>query len=187
MGPATTSAGVTFREGPFTASGERVAHGLVVRYGAFDRVNDNAHRLEDADFPMNGSIISFGSSRVYVVVVAECYPADVANDDALPPTGNSSISSNVDDLCHHVEVLTTNRRQGRPPIGPRSVRRWSRSVPLCRRWPTPRSPPKSSTTTVSTYSARRRHWRRPSATSRMDDASSALPAASRRLTPTPAG
>ncbi|KAE8775258.1 hypothetical protein D1007_52249 [Hordeum vulgare] len=51
MGPAAT-----FQAGPYTASGERVVHGLVVRYDAFDCVNDNARRLEDAAFPVDGSI-----------------------------------------------------------------------------------------------------------------------------------
>ncbi|KAE8782886.1 DNA mismatch repair protein Mlh1 [Hordeum vulgare] len=77
MGWAATSAGVTFRAGPFTPSGERVAHGLVVRYGAFDCVNDNARHLENADFPVDGSIIAFSSHRIYVAVATNSYPTKV--------------------------------------------------------------------------------------------------------------
>ncbi|KAE8807446.1 hypothetical protein D1007_16231 [Hordeum vulgare] len=69
MGPAVTPTRVMFRAGPFTPSGERVAHGLVVHFGALDCVNDNARRLEDADFAINGSMVPFGSHRVYVMIV----------------------------------------------------------------------------------------------------------------------
>ncbi|KAE8801050.1 DNA mismatch repair protein Mlh1 [Hordeum vulgare] len=79
MGPVATSAKVTFRAGPFTPSGKHVAHGLVMCYGTLDCVNDNAHRLEDADFPVGGSIAPFGSHRVYVAVVPDEYPAEVLN------------------------------------------------------------------------------------------------------------
>ncbi|KAE8770080.1 DNA mismatch repair protein Mlh1 [Hordeum vulgare] len=63
---------VTFRSGPFTPSGERVVHGLVVCYDALDCVNDNAHRLEDADFPVDGSIIAFGSHRMSPLRRSNC-------------------------------------------------------------------------------------------------------------------
>ncbi|KAE8820235.1 hypothetical protein D1007_01953 [Hordeum vulgare] len=103
-----------FRAGPYTASGERVAHGLVVHYGASDCVNDNDRRLEDAAFPVDNSIITFGSHRVYVTMVAEHYPTDVANDDPLPPASGSNLSNDVDDLCRRVEVLTTASAAGAP-------------------------------------------------------------------------
>ncbi|KAE8793003.1 hypothetical protein D1007_32384 [Hordeum vulgare] len=74
MGPAATLAGVTFRAGLFTPSSERVAHGLVMRYGSLDCVNGIARRLEDADFPIDGSIDSIGSHRGYVAVIADSYP-----------------------------------------------------------------------------------------------------------------
>ncbi|KAE8786629.1 DNA mismatch repair protein Mlh1 [Hordeum vulgare] len=60
--------GVRFRERPFTPSSEHVAHDMVVHYGPLDCVNDNAHRLEDADFPVDGSIAPFDVYRAYVAV-----------------------------------------------------------------------------------------------------------------------
>ncbi|KAE8818836.1 hypothetical protein D1007_03443 [Hordeum vulgare] len=112
MGPTTTPAGVTFLAVPYTTSSERVAHDLVMRYDAFDCINDNACRLEDVAFPVEGSIISFSSHCIFVSVVVEHYPTDVADDDALPPAGGGSLSSDVDDLCRRVEVLTASSAGG---------------------------------------------------------------------------
>ncbi|KAE8766403.1 hypothetical protein D1007_62378 [Hordeum vulgare] len=106
MGPAATLAEVTFRAGPFTLSGERVVHGLVMRYGALDCINDNACRLEDADFPVDGSIIAFDSHHVYLTVVTDSYPTEVLTCDELPPTGDSNLSRIINDLCDRVDVLT---------------------------------------------------------------------------------
>ncbi|KAE8789727.1 hypothetical protein D1007_36029 [Hordeum vulgare] len=75
VGTAATTARVTFRAGPFTPFGERAVHGLLVRYDALDCVNDNALRLEDTNFPVDGYIIAFGSHRVYVTVLTDTYPA----------------------------------------------------------------------------------------------------------------
>ncbi|KAE8770689.1 hypothetical protein D1007_57523 [Hordeum vulgare] len=86
-------AGVTLRAGPYTPSGERLAH---------DCVNDNACRMEDADFPIDGSIIAFGSHRVYVAFVTGGYPAEVLTCDELPSTGNLHLSHNINDLCDRV-------------------------------------------------------------------------------------
>ncbi|KAE8794346.1 hypothetical protein D1007_30894 [Hordeum vulgare] len=105
-------AGVTFRAAPFTTSSKRVAHTLVMRYDAFDCVNDNTHRLEDAAFPTDGSIISFGSHRIYVAVVAESYPTDVAEDDPLLPASDGGLSYDVDNLCCRVEALTATSAHG---------------------------------------------------------------------------
>lgn len=77
MGRAVTPAGLMFSAGHFTPSGERIAHGLVVRYGALDCVNGNAHRIEDAYFPDNGPILAFVSHSVYVAVVSHEYPDEV--------------------------------------------------------------------------------------------------------------
>ncbi|KAE8788954.1 hypothetical protein D1007_36968 [Hordeum vulgare] len=105
-------AGVTFREGIFTPFGECVAHGFVVHYDVLDCVNDNARRLEDADFLVDGSIISFGSHRIYVAVVADSYPTKVLNCDEPPRAGDSDLSRSIDDLCNRVEVLTATSLGG---------------------------------------------------------------------------
>ncbi|KAE8803028.1 hypothetical protein D1007_21235 [Hordeum vulgare] len=82
MGPTVTMTGVTFRAGPFTPSGERVAHGLVMRYGALDCVNDNARRLEDANFPVDGSITTFA----HTVSTSRSSPS------AIPPRCSAATS-----------------------------------------------------------------------------------------------
>ncbi|KAE8808513.1 hypothetical protein D1007_15070 [Hordeum vulgare] len=105
MGLVGMPAGVTFWAGPFTHFGERVEHGLVVHYGTLDCVNDNAHRLEDMDFPDNDSIISFGSYRVYIAVVSDEYPDGVCSCDDLP-SSYDDLSSDIDELYTHVEVMT---------------------------------------------------------------------------------
>ncbi|KAE8817838.1 hypothetical protein D1007_04457 [Hordeum vulgare] len=77
LGLALKPSKVTFRAGAITPSGEHVEHGLVVRYGALDCVNNNARRLEDANFPIDGSIIAFGLHRIYLAVVNDSYPTKV--------------------------------------------------------------------------------------------------------------
>ncbi|KAE8771884.1 hypothetical protein D1007_56186 [Hordeum vulgare] len=106
MGPAAAPAGVMFREEPFTPSGERVAHDLVMRYGALDCVNDNAHHLEDADLPVDNSIVSFISHRIYIAVVANKYPADVLNYDKLPPSSDDDLSR-IGKSTHHRQIMNT--------------------------------------------------------------------------------
>ncbi|KAE8773993.1 hypothetical protein D1007_53692 [Hordeum vulgare] len=136
MGPTATPARVTFWAGPFTTSGERVAHGLFVRYDTLDYVNDNARRLEDADFPVDGSIVSFGLPRVYVAVVADCYTAEVACDDALPWLATTTSPATLTTSATALRCLPPLRRPERPAIRPRSARRWSRSAPPFHMWPT---------------------------------------------------
>ncbi|KAE8808802.1 hypothetical protein D1007_14903 [Hordeum vulgare] len=112
MGPAATPTRVTFRAGPFTPSGKRMAHNLVVRYGALDCVNDNGRRMEDEGFPVDGAIIAFGSHIVYVAVIADGYPPEVLSCDELTPTGDDNLSRSIDDLCDRVEVLTITSHGG---------------------------------------------------------------------------
>ena len=71
------AAGPVFCTGPPSSdSGERVATGLVVAFGAIDYVFDNTGSLAGSALPQNGSIIHFGEHRVFVVVVPE-FPAVV--------------------------------------------------------------------------------------------------------------
>ena len=72
VGPAAALAGVHIRAGLLTVSGERVVSGLVQRLGSLDFVNDNAGCFANGGkFPKNGSIIEFGSLRVYYGTVPE--------------------------------------------------------------------------------------------------------------------
>ncbi|KAE8780396.1 hypothetical protein D1007_46477 [Hordeum vulgare] len=112
MGPAAVPARVLFRAGPFTPFGERVAHVLVMRYGVVDCVKDNACRLENADFPVDGSIVSFGLHRVNVAVIPDRYPTEVLSCDKPPPADDNNLSCSIDDLCDRVEVLTVTSHGG---------------------------------------------------------------------------
>ena len=52
--------GVTFRTGPRTSAGERVASGLVLTLGKFDCVIDNASCFAGTSFPANDTVLLFG-------------------------------------------------------------------------------------------------------------------------------
>ncbi|KAE8769526.1 hypothetical protein D1007_58875 [Hordeum vulgare] len=99
MGPGATPIGVTFRAGPFTPSGARIAHGLVVYFDPLGLFNDNAGHLEDADFPEDGAIIPFGHHSVNVAVVLDEYSSEVLSFDELSRAFDG-------DLCTCVEVMT---------------------------------------------------------------------------------
>ena len=100
VGPSAAATGVSFRTGPFTTSGERVASGLVLRFGAFDCITDNAACFADATFPEGGSIIHFGDHRVYVAVVPEEYPSEVLTFSDSLSEGGSSCDSSVDSRAY---------------------------------------------------------------------------------------
>jgi hypothetical protein len=57
--------GVKFRPGPSSALGEKVASGLVWRFGTFDCVSDNLAYFKDG-FGNSGSFLDVGSHRFYV-------------------------------------------------------------------------------------------------------------------------
>ncbi|KAK1670554.1 hypothetical protein QYE76_058713 [Lolium multiflorum] len=62
----------SYSAGLLTISGERVVSGLVQRLGSLDFVNDNTGCFSNGGkFPKNGSIIEFGSLRVYYGTVPE--------------------------------------------------------------------------------------------------------------------
>ncbi|KAK1677037.1 hypothetical protein QYE76_037885 [Lolium multiflorum] len=105
VGPRASTAGVFFRTGLTTATGERVASGLVWRFGSLDCVSDNAGRFADRPFPAGGSIISFGQHDVYVAAIAPPrYPQQVLRC-ASPPTG-AGASNTLASPCV-VQVMTT--------------------------------------------------------------------------------
>ncbi|KAK1695823.1 hypothetical protein QYE76_012520 [Lolium multiflorum] len=58
VGPSASAAGVFIRTGLTTTTGERVASGLIWRFGSLDCVSDNAGCFADRPFPAGGNIIS---------------------------------------------------------------------------------------------------------------------------------
>ncbi|KAK1613789.1 hypothetical protein QYE76_019306 [Lolium multiflorum] len=93
VGPSASAAGVFFRTGLTITTGERVASGLVWRFGSLDCVSDNAGCFADRPFPDGGSVISFGEHDVYVATVAPPrYPRQIQRC-ASPPPGAGARSS----------------------------------------------------------------------------------------------
>ncbi|KAK1692123.1 hypothetical protein QYE76_008820 [Lolium multiflorum] len=106
VGPSASPVGVSFRTGLTTATGERVASGLIWRFGSLDCVSDNAGCFADRPFPAGGSIISFGGHDVYVATVAPPrYPRQVLRC-ASPPPG-AGASNNFTGPCVTQEVMAT--------------------------------------------------------------------------------
>jgi hypothetical protein len=82
------------------ALGEKVASGLVWRFGTFKCVSDNLAYFKDG-LCDSGSFLDVGSHRFYI---AKPFPEEVTNVlDPLCDTGSDCSESN--DLCNMVEVL----------------------------------------------------------------------------------
>jgi hypothetical protein len=62
VGQSAAASGVKFRPGP---SGEKVASGLVWRFGTYDYVDDNLAYIKN-NLDDNGSFLDVGSHRSYV-------------------------------------------------------------------------------------------------------------------------
>ncbi|KAK1677429.1 hypothetical protein QYE76_038277 [Lolium multiflorum] len=106
VGPSASAAGVFFRTGLTTTTGERVASGLIWRFGSLDCVSDNAGCFADRPFPAGGIIIAFGGHDVYVATVAPSrYPRQVLRC-ASPPPG-AGAGGNFTNSCTVQEVMTT--------------------------------------------------------------------------------
>ncbi|KAK1686625.1 hypothetical protein QYE76_047473 [Lolium multiflorum] len=106
VGPSASAAGVSFRTGHTTTTGERVASGLIWRFGSLDCVSDNAGCFADRPFPVGGSVISFGGHDVYVATVAPPrYPREVLRY-ASPPPG-AGASNTLASPCVVQEVMAT--------------------------------------------------------------------------------
>jgi hypothetical protein len=115
VGQSAAASGVKFRLGP---SGEKVASGLIWRFGTFDCVSDNLAHFENS-FGNSGSFLDIGSHRFYV---AKPFPEEVTNVfdplcDADSDDGKSS------DFCNMVEVRALEEdgggglpRSARPPL-----------------------------------------------------------------------
>ena len=105
MGPLRAPTGVLFWTGPLPI-GERVVHGLIIRFGGIEFLNDNASHLAVAPLPTDGCIIHFGEHRVYVAVIPDEYPSEVLTiSDSLPVAAGASSPTDVDDLCSRMEVI----------------------------------------------------------------------------------
>jgi hypothetical protein len=104
MGQSAVASGVKFRPGP---SGEKVASGLVWRFGIFDCVSDNLAHFENS-FGNSGSFLDVGSHRFYV---AKPFPEEVTNVfDSLCEGGSScGESSNLGTM---VEVMALGEDEG---------------------------------------------------------------------------
>jgi hypothetical protein len=90
------ASGVKFRPGP---SGEKVASGLVWRFGTFDCVDDNLAHFKNG-FGNSGSFLDVGSHHFYV---AKPFPEEVT--DVLDPLCDvDSDDGESNDFCNMVEV-----------------------------------------------------------------------------------
>ncbi|KAM0882594.1 hypothetical protein ACQ4PT_032203 [Festuca glaucescens] len=106
VGPSASAAGVSFRTGLILPSGERVASGLVWRFGSLDCVSDNAGCFADRPFPAGGNIITFGAHDVYVATIAPPrYPQRVRSCTSPPP--RAGVGSNFASPCVVQEVMAT--------------------------------------------------------------------------------
>ncbi|KAK1661764.1 hypothetical protein QYE76_049923 [Lolium multiflorum] len=120
VGPSASSAGVFIRTGLTITTGERVASGLIWRFGSLDCVSDNAGCFADRPFPAGGSVISFGGHDVYVATVAPPrYPRQVLRCASPPPRAGSSAPASpavVQVMMAGDELPTKNPRMRGPNL-----------------------------------------------------------------------
>jgi hypothetical protein len=118
MGQSAAVSGVKFRSGPSLVLGEKVASGLVWRFGTFDCVDDNLAYFKNG-LGDSGSFLDVGSHRFYV---AKPFPEKVT--DMLDPLCDTdSDDGETSDFCTMVEVLALEEdgggdlpRSARPPL-----------------------------------------------------------------------
>ncbi|KAK1651505.1 hypothetical protein QYE76_069310 [Lolium multiflorum] len=142
VGPSASAAGVFIRTGLTTTTGERVASGLIWRFGSLDCVSDNAGCFADRPFPAGGNIISFGGFDVYVATVAPPrYPREIVRCASPPPGAGASLTTTGPCIMQEVMATATT-----PAASPRAsaVPSW-RTQQGCRRV---RLGPKGPSTTV---------------------------------------
>jgi hypothetical protein len=118
MGQSAAASGVEFRSGPSSALGEKVASGLVWRFGTFDCIDDNLAYFKNG-VGDSGSFLDVGSHRFYVT---KPFPKEVT--DMLDPfCDTDSDNGESSDFCNMVEVLALEEdggggllRSARPPL-----------------------------------------------------------------------
>jgi hypothetical protein len=107
--------GVKFRPGSPSIPGERVASGLVWRFGTLDCISDNLAYFKDG-FGDSGSFLDVGGHRFYV---AKPFLEEVT--DVLDPLSDSGSSCGESyDFGAMVEVMALGDEEGGD--SPRSVR-----------------------------------------------------------------
>jgi hypothetical protein len=113
VGQSAAASGVKFWLGPSSALGEKVASGLVWRFGTFDCVSDNLSHFESG-FGNSGSFLDVSSHRFYI---AKPFPEEVTNIvDPLCDGGSScSESSNLGAM---VEVMALGEEEGGDSLRP---------------------------------------------------------------------
>ncbi|KAK1612691.1 hypothetical protein QYE76_036364 [Lolium multiflorum] len=122
VGPSASSAGVFIRTGLTITTGERVASGLIWRFGSLDCVSDNAGCFADMPFPAGGSVISFGGFDVYVATVAPPrYPRQVLRCASPPPRAGTSAPASPAEVMMAGEELPTKNPRTRGPNLERNV------------------------------------------------------------------
>jgi hypothetical protein len=115
MGQREATTGVKFRTRSPSTLGEKVASGLVWRFGTFDCISDNLACFKDG-FGDSGSFLDIGSHRFYV---AKPFLEEVT--DVLDPLYDTGLDcSESSDLCAMVEVLALEEDGGGDP--PRTAR-----------------------------------------------------------------
>ncbi|KAK1617033.1 hypothetical protein QYE76_022550 [Lolium multiflorum] len=111
VGPSASAAGVFIRTGLTITTGERVASGLIWRFGSLDCVSDNAGCFADRPFPAGGNVISFGGFDVYVATVAPPrYPREIVRCASPPPGAGASLTTASP--CIMQEVMATGDDAG---------------------------------------------------------------------------
>jgi hypothetical protein len=107
VGQRAAATGAKFRPGSPSTLGEKVASGLVWRFGTLDCVSDNLACFEDG-FDDSGSFLDVGGHRFYI---AKPFPEEVTNVlDPLCDAGSScSESSNLGAM---VEVMALGDEEG---------------------------------------------------------------------------
>jgi hypothetical protein len=104
VGQSAVASGVKFRPGP---SGEKVASGLVWRFGTFECVDDNLAHFENG-FGNSGSFLDVGSHRFYI---AKPFPEEVTDIFDSPYDGGSSCGESSS-LGALVEVMALGEDEG---------------------------------------------------------------------------
>jgi hypothetical protein len=107
VGQRAATTGVKFRPRPSSALGEKVASGLVWRFGTFDSVSDNLACFKNG-FGNSGSFLDVGSHRFYV---AKPLPEEVT-DIFDPLSDGGSSCSKSSDLGAMVEVIALGEEEG---------------------------------------------------------------------------
>jgi hypothetical protein len=107
VGQRAAASGVKFRPGPSSALGEKVASGLVWRFGTFDCVSDNLACFKNG-FGNSGSFLDVGIHRFYV---AKPFPEEVT-DVFDPLSDGGSSCSESSDLGAMIEVMALGEEEG---------------------------------------------------------------------------